>query len=361
MGDISFPNIPQNIRVPLFYADIDPSNANTGQQTLRALIIGQMIAGSPGTPDQAVICQGVDATKSLSGQGSMLALMTAAYRNRDSFGEVWLLPLADDPSSTAAAGGLNFTSVPTATGVLSLYIGGQVVSLVVTPTMTLAQLATALVAQMETLPALPVTAAVDATTTTKVDFTAKNKGLAGNDIDLQLNYGGTLAGEATPAGLAVTITAMAGGATNPSALPTALANLGEIADRGVGFDDVEKHHPVAGRGGDMHRLAGVPGDVEQQPVQRRRQRLGLGDVARQRQPAWRRVIAGAGLGFVEESALDQGPHHVEGAGARPAEFLRDLGQRCRPLDAREELENIEHVGGLLDDHAYVLGLGIGRT
>jgi phage tail sheath gpL-like len=45
MGDISFPNIPQNIRVPLFYADIDPSNANTGQQSLRALIVGQMLTG----------------------------------------------------------------------------------------------------------------------------------------------------------------------------------------------------------------------------------------------------------------------------------------------------------------------------
>ncbi|KFX64263.1 tail protein [Burkholderia sp. K24] len=227
MGDISFPNIPQNNRVPLFYADIDPSNANTGQQTLRALIIGQVLAGSPAVPSQAVICQGVDATKALAGQGSMLALMTAAYRKRDSFGEAWLLPLLDDASSTAATGSLNFTSVPTATGVLSLYIGGQIVSLVVTPTMTLPQLATALAAQIGTLPDLPVTAAVDVTTTTKVDFTAKNKGLAGNDIDLQLNYGGTLAGEATPAGLAVTIVAMAGGATNPSQLPTALANLGD--------------------------------------------------------------------------------------------------------------------------------------
>ncbi|RDU99231.1 phage tail sheath subtilisin-like domain-containing protein [Trinickia dinghuensis] len=227
MSDIAFPNIPQNIRVPLFYADFDPSNANTGQQTLRALIIGQMNSGASGTPNEAQICQGVSATKALAGQGSMLALMTAAYRARDSFGEVWLLPLQDDPSSTAAVGSLAFTSQATATGVMSLYIGGQIISLVVTPTMSLAQMATALVAQMATLPNLPVSAAVDGATASKVDFTANNKGLAGNDIDIQLNYGGTLAGEATPTGLAVTIVPMANGATNPSTLATALANLGD--------------------------------------------------------------------------------------------------------------------------------------
>lgn len=85
-------------------------------------------------------------------------MMTAAYRKRDTFGEVWYLPLADDPSSVAATGSLNFTSVPTVTGVLSLYVAGRIVSLAVTPSMTAAQIATALVAQIGTLPHLPVTA-----------------------------------------------------------------------------------------------------------------------------------------------------------------------------------------------------------
>jgi phage tail sheath gpL-like len=42
-----------------------------------------------------------------------------------------------------------------------------------------------------------------------------------------LNYGGTAAGQSTPAGLALTITAMSGGMLNP-ALTTALANLGDM-------------------------------------------------------------------------------------------------------------------------------------
>jgi phage tail sheath gpL-like len=226
MGDISFPNIPENIRVPLFYADLDPSNANTGQQTQRALIIGQVLASGTATAGVAQICQGTADAKSVGGKGSMLALMTAAYRKRDSFGEVWYLPLKDDAQAVAAAGSISFASQSTATGVLSLYIAQQLVSLVITPTMTPAQIATALVAQITALTDLPVTAAVDATTTSKVDITAKNKGLAGNDIDLRLNYGGVPNGESTPVGLGVTLVPMAGGLLNPD-LTEALANLGD--------------------------------------------------------------------------------------------------------------------------------------
>jgi len=61
-----------------------------------------------------------------------------------------------------------------------------------------------------------------------VTFTAKNKGAAGNDIDLRLNYLGTAGGEVTPAGLTLTITAMSAGATNP-VLDAALASLGDEA------------------------------------------------------------------------------------------------------------------------------------
>ncbi|MBV2180891.1 MAG: phage tail sheath subtilisin-like domain-containing protein [Castellaniella sp.] len=228
---IQFPNIPQNIRVPLFYADIDPSRANTGTVNQRALIIGQMTAAGTGTANTPAISQGVSDAKAVGGQGSMLALMTQAYRARDGFGEVWYLPLADDASAVAATGSVAFTSAATATGVLSLYIaafaGSPVVSLVCTAAMTVSQLATALTAAINALPDLPVTAAVDGVTPSKVNITAKNKGLAGNDIDIRVNYRGALSGEALPPGLTVTITPMAGGATNPT-LTTALASLGDM-------------------------------------------------------------------------------------------------------------------------------------
>jgi phage tail sheath gpL-like len=68
---------------------------------------------------------------------------------------------------------------------------------------------------------MPVTAAA---ATSTVTFTAINKGPAGNDIDLRVNYLGTAGQEVTPTGMTFTITAMASGATAPS-LTTGLLNL----------------------------------------------------------------------------------------------------------------------------------------
>jgi phage tail sheath gpL-like len=226
---VPFKNIPSGdqIRVPLFYAEVDNSQANTATQSQRALIIGQMTSAGTGVANTPTICQGVSDAKTVGGPGSMLALMTAAYRNSDSFGEVWYLPLADDASAVAASGSINFTSAATATGVLFLYLGGQLVTQTVNASLTPAQIATALAATVNAATDLPVTAAVDGTTTSKLNFTAKNKGLAGNDIDVSVNFRGAKNGEVTPAGLHFSIVAMSGGLVNP-VLTAALSNLADM-------------------------------------------------------------------------------------------------------------------------------------
>lgn len=223
---IPFKQIPDNIRVPLFYAEVDNSQANSGAINQRALIIGQITSAGSGTPNVPVISQGVADAASVGGPGSMLHLMTQAYRGADGFGELWYLPLADDGSAVAAIGSINFTAAATANGVLSFYIAGVRISLPVLTTQTAAQLATALAAAITATPNLPVTAAVDGTTATKVDITARNLGPCGNDIDLRVNYQGSAGGEATPAGLTFALVQPTGGATAPS-LTTALANLGD--------------------------------------------------------------------------------------------------------------------------------------
>jgi phage tail sheath gpL-like len=222
---VNFHQIPSNERVPLFYAEIDPSHANTGAATIRALMIGQMLAAGAAAADTPEISQGAADARTRYGQGSILAAMIDTYRKNDAFGEVWALPVADAGGATAATGSIAF-SAATAAGVLSLYVAGVRVAVPVTSGQTGAQIATAVIAAITAAADLPVTAAVDGVDTTKVNLTARNKGLAGNDIDLRLNYLGSAAGEATPAGVAPVITAMAGGLTNPT-LTTALANLGD--------------------------------------------------------------------------------------------------------------------------------------
>ncbi|WP_317201483.1 phage tail sheath subtilisin-like domain-containing protein [Janthinobacterium sp.] len=221
---IPFKQIPGNIRVPLFYAEVDGSQANTATLNQRALIVGQITAAGTALPNVPIISQGVSDAMVAGGQDSMLALMTATYRLNDTFGEVWYLPLADDPSAVAASGTVAFTAAATANGTAYLYVAGVRYALPVLTTQTTAQLATALAALINADLGCPVNATV---TTNTVTLTAVNKGPAGNDIDLRLNYQGTRGGEVLPAGLAVTIAAMASGATPPS-LTTAFGNLSTL-------------------------------------------------------------------------------------------------------------------------------------
>jgi len=226
---IAFSHIPANLRVPGTYFDIDGSGANSGQQQLRTLIIGQALAGTPyaalGVVGVPAISLGAADARANAGYGSMLALMVGQSRARDSFGEVWVLPLADDPAAVAATGSTALSGVASVAGTLPLYVNFVAVPVLVPAGMAAAQLATATAAAVNALPDLPVTAAVSAGTVT---YTAKNKGLAGNDLDIRMAYRGPLGGEVVPAGIAVTMTAMAGGTTNPSlAVPLlSLADMG---------------------------------------------------------------------------------------------------------------------------------------
>src|SRR5450830_1175316 len=139
---IPFKQLPANIRVPLFYAETDNSQANTGQINQRTLIIGQMTSAGNGVPNVPVISQGVDDAALVGGPGSMLHLETAAYRLADTFGEVWYLPLADDPAALAASGTIAFTNPATTNGTLYLYVAGVRIAQPVLTTQTPAQIAT---------------------------------------------------------------------------------------------------------------------------------------------------------------------------------------------------------------------------
>ncbi|WP_434115860.1 phage tail sheath subtilisin-like domain-containing protein [Paraburkholderia caffeinilytica] len=222
---IPFHQIPANIRVPLFYAEVDNSQANTAQTTQRALILAQITKDGTAQPNVPAISQGPDDAIHAGGVGSMLALMLAAYRASDGFGELWYLPLADASGATAAKGSLTINTPPTAAGTLSLYIAGVRIAQPVQPAQSASDIAAALVATIRKTPRMPATA--DATGAT-VSFTAVNAGPCGNGIDLRVNYLGTPGGEVTPPGLTYTLTPMAGGATAPD-LSAALDALGDMA------------------------------------------------------------------------------------------------------------------------------------
>lgn len=209
-GSIGFATIPGDIRVPLFYAEFDNSRAGPAVYPQRTLLIGQTITALAAT---LRLVSSADQVAGLTGAGSMLHRMMGKYRQNDGLGEVWILPLADDAGAVAATGTFTFSGTATAAGTAAIYVNATLVAVAVTVGMTAAQLATAAAAAINANTFLPVTAAAVSAVLT---VTAKNKGAAGNSIDLRVNLLGTAGGEALPAGITVVVAGMASGATDPA-------------------------------------------------------------------------------------------------------------------------------------------------
>ena len=218
---INFTYYPTSNRVPGVYVEMDPSQANTGTQLQSTLLIGQMLGTGTAVPDTPIEVQSVAQVLQLCGQGSILAAMAQRYLARDPFGDLWLLPLADNPAGVAASGTITVTGGATAFGTLNIYIGGQRVQVGVstgdTPTIIAGNINTTINA----LDDLPVTSTAAAGVVT---LHALHKGSLGNDIDLQANYLGTSGGEYPVAGVALAFAPMTGGTTSPS-LTNGLGNL----------------------------------------------------------------------------------------------------------------------------------------
>lgn len=217
---ISFNNIPSGVRVPLFYAEVDNSMANTAVTGLKTLLIGRMTQGKA-TPMRPVLVTGDSQGKDLFGRGSELARMNTVYRKNDTIGEVWAIPLEDPTAGTAASGTVTISGTPSVGGILSLYIGADRVQVPVGVENEPSEIAEAAAAAINAKPDLPVTAAASKSQDDAeveegfVTISAKNKGANGNDIKLAVNVQGYGAGEETPEGLAVKIDAMAGGTGYP--------------------------------------------------------------------------------------------------------------------------------------------------
>ena len=225
---VPFQQIPANIRVPLFYAEVNPSQANSGVSPPRTLLVGQATSAGTATIGVPVYCPNVAQARVMAGPNSMLALMYAVYRLTDTFGEVWILPLADPSGATAATGTIAIAVSTVKAGTLSVYVNGQLYAIPVTPTSTAITIGDALAAAINADKYCAVTAV---NTSGSVALTAVNAGVIGNEIDLRVNYLGSKGGEALPGGVTATPTLMASGAGLPTTndLNTGLGNLANQA------------------------------------------------------------------------------------------------------------------------------------
>lgn len=205
---ISFDFIPQALRYPGVYIEVDGSNAGLGDDIPVVLLVGQKLAAGTAAAGEVVRVSSVFDAQQKAGAGSMLAQMAARYRAIDPVLDLYMLPYNDLPAGVAATASITVTAAATAAGTLALYVAGKKISVGVSTGMTTAQIATAIAAAF-TDADIPVTAAANASVVT---LTSRHKGTCGNNIDVRLN----LFDEATPAGLAMTVTAFTGGAGDPA-------------------------------------------------------------------------------------------------------------------------------------------------
>ncbi|MEY3760066.1 MAG: hypothetical protein RIR39_1557 [Pseudomonadota bacterium] len=232
---VPFNNIPagNSLRVPLFYAEMDNSQANIFSQTLKSLLIGQRSTVSGITYGSAVsntpyVVTSQAQANSLFGNGSMLARMYMIFRLNNPQGEVWAMAPSDAGAGVAATSTITITTTLTGpfastTYVINLYVAGQRIQVPYTLNDTVTSIANYIVAGINAATDLPVTAT---SALGVVTLTAKWKGLTGNDIVVQDSFRSTAGSELAPYGLNLVYAAGTAGATNPT-LTTAISALGD--------------------------------------------------------------------------------------------------------------------------------------
>jgi len=209
---VSFNSIPTDLAVPLFYAEVDNSRANTASNLLRSILIGH--ANDDAAPnDQLTLLTRESDAAALGGSGSMLDAMYETRRRSDPTGEVW--GLAVQIEGAEASGEINIDGTATASGVLTLYIAGRRIAARVIRGETAQQVAATLAGVINGANGLPVRAEIAGRT---VKITCRWRGETGNDIAL-------MAGPC-PGGLSASVIAMSGGAGVPD-VPKVLASIGD--------------------------------------------------------------------------------------------------------------------------------------
>lgn len=209
-ANITGPNIPSNLQVPLFYADFDNTGALISVPKRRGLLIGQTQNAQTAQP---IWIAGLTQAATLFGLGSMLYASVAAYLLNNPYeSDLWALPLPDASGSSAATATLTVTGAATANGTQYIYVNGVRISVPVTSGMAATAMAAAIQAAVAAVPTIEVTATVSAAVVT---FTANHKGAAGNTNQVAVNYGGARNQEFGVSGQALAVTAFTGGATDP--------------------------------------------------------------------------------------------------------------------------------------------------
>ncbi|AIK14267.1 Phage tail sheath protein [Pectobacterium atrosepticum] len=208
--NVEFYEIGSSIRKPGKYFEF---NTRLAVRTLpsnqqKVLLVAQMLSSGTATPLNAVNVFSDEEAATLFGRGSMAHLMVAEAIGCNSYLQLQVIGVSDAGAATAATGTMTLTGTATASGTVSAFVGATRIDVAVSADDTAATVAAALNTAIGQKTALPVTASAAAGVVT---LTAKNKGVAGNDITLRI--------ASTAAGVIAAAASMMNGDVDPNIAP----------------------------------------------------------------------------------------------------------------------------------------------
>ena len=225
---ISFSQIPQDWRLPLYWVEVDPSKAGIWTIRQPALLVGIMTTDGVALPDVAIPVGTQAQADKQFGQGSHLACMFKAFFANNFANEVWGLPVKEAVAGTAATGTITVTVDVGGheAGTINLYIAGHHVPVNIAAADTVNEINVAISAAINENFDLPVSSVGSPTSVT---LTCNWKGTSGNDITMTDSYYGRMGSEELPKGIKIaygTLGMLSGGISVPI-FDTAIGNLGE--------------------------------------------------------------------------------------------------------------------------------------
>jgi phage tail sheath gpL-like len=217
--------------MPLYWVEVDPSQAGYPRSRLTSLLIGTMLTGAEAVPYVPIPIPSQADARRMFGFGSMLDGMVEFFTKNNWAQELWAVPIPEASAGVAATAVMSVTAPAISAGTLPVYIAGRRVQVFVAAGEDVGVTGGKIVAAINADPSMPVIASSPSTDSPDITLTCKWKGVEGNDIDVRLAYGGRLAAEQIPFGLVVDLSGipfnkLTGGSGSPD-ISQAMTNLGD--------------------------------------------------------------------------------------------------------------------------------------
>lgn len=291
-------------------------------------------------PDVPIQVFSAEEVGALTGFGFMLhRLAEQAYKGSGNI-ETWIIP-QDEPTGLQATGDIDFTGSTGTPGTIYLYISGilnRPVEIPITSTMSATAICALVVAYINNIKELPVTAVVNATPEI-CDITAKSFGAWGNNISIAFNR---KPGEELPVNIVAAITDMSGG-TGTYDISTALDALGTYDNanekffteliHGYGAAALDSISTYVGKG---DTKTGLYSELVHKPFQSL-----IGDVVAGSPGLSAAIVLG---NLRKESDRANGSFSIPGSYSHPEEIAAQvLGHRARINNVRAEENYIDII------------------